>query len=82
MVPLQITGSREDVFAMKKITLSISLLFALISFAWCVAPAIAAKKTLQECEALAQQRGFVGGGRKMAGKPKGFIRACMQGKQQ
>jgi hypothetical protein len=76
---LQIT---EDIFAMKKITLSISLLFVLISFGWCIAPAVAAKKTLEECQALAQQRGFVGGSAKMAGRPKGFIRACMQGKQQ
>ena len=68
--------------AMKKITLLISLLFLLSSFAWLIAPASAAKKTLQECEALAQQRGFVGGNTKMAGKPKGFIRACMSGKQQ
>jgi hypothetical protein len=75
---LQITG--QDVFAMKKITVSISLLFLLSSFAW--SPAIAAKKTMAECETLAQQRGFVGGNAKMAGKPKGFIRACMQGKQQ
>jgi|GEM_PF-4890136 hypothetical protein len=67
---------------MKKITLLISLLFLLSSFAWLIAPASAAKKTLQECEALAQQRGFVGGNTKMAGKPKGFIRACMSGKQQ
>jgi hypothetical protein len=67
---------------MKKITLSISLLFLLSSFAWFIAPASAAKKTLEECQALAQQRGFVGSGSKMGGKPKGFIRACMSGTQQ
>jgi hypothetical protein len=67
---------------MKKISLSLSVFFLLSSFAWFVAPAIAAKKTMAECEALAQQRGFNGGNAKMSGKPKGFIRACMSGKQQ
>jgi hypothetical protein len=74
--------SREDIFAMKKISLSLSLLLLLSCFAWFIAPASAAKKTLEECQALAQQRGFNGGNAKMSGKPKGFIRACMSGKQQ
>jgi hypothetical protein len=68
-------------FVIKKL-LSISLFFLFGSFAWLIAPASAAKKTMQECEALAHQRGFVEGNAEMAGRPKGFIRACMSGKQQ
>ena len=67
---------------MKKIFLSLSAFFALVGLVWCIAPANAAKKTLAECQALAQQRGFIGGGSKMAGRPKTFIRNCMKGTQQ
>jgi hypothetical protein len=67
---------------MKKITLSISLLVLMVSLVWLIAPATAAKKTLEECRALARERGFIGGNGKAAGHPKAFVQACMQGKQQ
>jgi hypothetical protein len=61
----------EGIFVMKKITLSLSLLFVLSCFAWFIAPASAAKKTLEECQALAQQRGFNGGNAKCPASRRG-----------
>ena len=67
---------------MKKLGSTILILSALTIVVSSVMPAEAAKKSRDECMALAKQRGFARGGVDQNRSLADFIRGCMRGTQQ